>query len=134
MDTREQAIYNEVTAFDDPLDRYGVIIEFGEELPPMDQAAKTDDNIVKGCQSTVWLDVQCRDEHIVLQADSNTAISKGIIAMLVRVLDGLSPAEVQQHSLSFIEAIGLHEHLSSQRSNGLHSMIQTLRKKAESYS
>ena len=94
MDTREQAIYNEVTAFDDPLDRYGVIIEFGEELPPMDQAAKTDDNIVKGCQSTVWLDVQCRDEHIVLQADSNTAITKGIIAMLVRVLDGLSPAEV----------------------------------------
>ena len=74
------------------------------------------------------------DEHIVLQADSNTAITKGIIAMLVRVLDGLSPAEVQQHPLSFIEAIGLHEHLSSQRSNGLHSMIQTLRKKAESYS
>ncbi|HAB89475.1 MAG TPA: Fe-S metabolism protein SufE, partial [Bacteroidetes bacterium] len=69
MDTREQAIYKEVTAFDDPLDRYGVIIEFGEELPPMDQAAKTDDNIVKGCQSTVWLDVQCRDQHIVLQAD-----------------------------------------------------------------
>ena len=134
MDQREQAIYNEVTAFDDPLDRYGVIIEFGEELPSMDPVAKTEDNIVKGCQSTVWLDVQCKDQKILLQADSNTAITKGIIAMLVRVLNGLSPKEVQQHPLSFIESIGLHEHLSSQRSNGLHAMIQTLRKKAESYS
>lgn len=124
---REQLIVDDFLLFDDPMDRYEHIIELGKELPVLDEQYKTEDRLVKGCQSKVWLYSYEKDGKIYYEADSNTVITKGIIAMLVKVLSDLTPLEIENHSLEFIEAIQLHEHLSSQRSNGLSAMIKQMK-------
>jgi cysteine desulfuration protein SufE len=126
----EKEIIETFELFDDPMDRYEQIIEIGNELPPMDEKYKTDDYIVKGCQSKVWLRAFKENDKIYFQADSNTVITKGIIALLVKVLSGNSAEEIIHHKLEFIDAIGLRGHLSSQRSNGLTAMIGKMKEYA----
>ena len=133
MSTVEQEYVDEFDLFDDPMDKYEHIISIGKELPPLDEKYKIDELLVKGCQSKVWLFPYEERGKIYFKADSNTVITKGIIAMLVNVLSDLSPKEVVHHPLEFIEAIKLHEHLSSQRSNGLTAMIKQMKAFAAQY-
>lgn len=130
---REEEIVEEFSLFDDPMDKYEHIISLGKELPPLDEIYKVDELLVKGCQSKVWLRAFEKDGKIYFEADSNTVITKGIIAMLIKVLSGLSAEELLAHQLNFIQEIKLHEHLSSQRSNGLSSMIAYMKGYAEQF-
>lgn len=123
----EQELADDFALFDDPMDKYEHIISLGNELAPLAEAYKTDALLVKGCQSKVWLRSFEENGKIYFEADSNTVITKGIIAMLIKVLSGLPAEKVANHPLAFIEEIQLHEHLSSQRSNGLSSMIQQMK-------
>jgi cysteine desulfuration protein SufE len=103
------------------------IMELGEQLPPMSDSAKTDDNIVKGCQSKVWLNANFKDKKIFFEADSNTAITKGLVSILVRILSGRSPKEIVDADLHFIEQMGLNRFIGTQRSNGLGAMMKQIK-------
>ncbi len=133
LSTIEQELVEDFALFDDPMDKYEHIISLGNELAPLAEIYKNDQLLVKGCQSKVWLHSFEKDGLIFFEADSNTVITKGIIAMLVKVLSGLKPQEVAEHPLNFIKEIQLHEHLSSQRSNGLTSMINQMKAFAKQY-
>lgn len=111
----------------DAMGQYEYIIDLGKELPSLDEAHKTEENIVKGCQSTVWLHAFAEGDNVRFQADSNTVITKGIIALLVKVLDNKTPTEIKDAELTFIDGINLRSHLSSQRSNGLNAMIKQMK-------
>lgn len=124
---RESELIEEFSVFDDPMDQYEYIIDIGKTLPPMNDNWKTDENMVKGCQSSVWLYAELNDGTIQFHADSNTVITKGIIALLVRVLNQLPPQTVIDANLNFIQKINLDSHLSSQRSNGLQAMIKQMK-------
>lgn len=132
---RGHELAGEFALFDQPMDKYEYIIELGRDLPPLDEAFKRDENVVKGCQSTVWL-VASLDENgrMDYQADSNTVITKGIIAILIRVLSGQPPQAVAVDDFSFIDEIDLRSHLSSQRSNGLSAMLGRMKQYAEIFS
>jgi len=128
INERQDAIIEEFEGFTDWMDRYAYIIELGNALPALDERYKTADNLIDGCQSRVWLQADCGDDGVMhLQADSDALIVKGIIAMLVRVLDGATPQQVLDADLYFIERIGLREHLSPTRSNGLLAMVKQVR-------
>lgn len=103
------------------------IMELGEQLPPMSDSAKTDDNIVKGCQSKVWLNADFKDNKIFFEADSNTAITKGLVSILVRILSGRSPKEIVDADLHFIDQMGLNRFIGTQRSNGLGAMMKQIK-------
>lgn len=137
MNTIEQAQTNLTEQFadlDDWMDRYAMIIDLGNELPPMPENLKTPDRLIEGCQSRVWLDAEMTpDGTIALQADSDAVIVKGIIAMLVDVLSGHTPQEILAADLHFIHDIGLDEHLSPTRSNGLLAMLRQIRAYAAAY-
>ncbi|MCD8528529.1 MAG: SufE family protein [Chitinophagales bacterium] len=133
LSAAEQSLVEEMDLFDDPMDKYEHIIELGKELPALDEQYKTEERLVKGCQSKVWLHSFEKNGKIYYEADSNTVITKGIIAMLIRVLSGLEAAEIVNHPLAFINAVQLHEHLSSQRSNGLTAMIKQMKDFAKIY-
>jgi len=130
LDEVQDDIVAEFESFDEWMDRYGYLIELGKTLPPMDPAYKTDAHLIKGCQSRVWVRPEPRDGTIVFQADSDAAITKGIIALLVRVLSGRPPQEIAAADLRFIDQIGLQENLSPTRSNGLLAMIQQMKRYA----
>ena len=123
----EDEIVEEFSLFDDQMDKYEYIIDLGKKLSPLNEKYKSDDFLVKGCQSKVWLHAYQKEGHIYFEADSNTAITKGIIAILIRILSGHTAKEIADASLSFIDRINLRSHLSSQRSNGLTSMIQRIK-------
>lgn len=123
----------EFAMFDDPMDRYEYLIELGQELPAMKEEWKTEANVVKGCQSTVWLHAECTNGLVQFSADSNTVITKGIIAVLIRALSNQKPTDIVKDELSFVDAIGLRAMLTSQRSNGLTAMIQRMRLYALGY-
>ena len=123
----EEEIISEFSLFDDPMDRYEYIIEIGKKMPNLDEQYKTEENVVKGCQSTVWLHSYVKEGNIYFEADSNTVITKGIIGLLVRVLSSHNADEIINAELNFIDAIGLRSHLSSQRSNGLNAMIKQMK-------
>ena len=127
INERQDEIIEEFEGLDDWMDRYQVIIDMGNAMPPLDELYKTADNLIEGCQSRVWLQADCIDGKMRLQADSDAIIVKGIISMLVRVLDGATPQEVLDTELYFIERIGLREHLSPTRSNGLLAMVKQVR-------
>lgn len=133
IDSIEQEIISEFAILDDPMDKYEYIIDIGKKLAPLPDQYKTEGNIVKGCQSTVWLHSEERDGHIYYEADSNTVITKGIIALLIRVLSAQPASEIVAAPLSFIEQIGLRSHLSSQRSNGLNAMISKMKNEANNF-
>jgi len=128
---KEADIIESFELFEESMERYEYIIDLGKKLPPLEEKYKTDDFLVKGCQSKVWLHAFEKDGIIFFEADSNTAITKGIIALLVDVLSGQSPKGIMNAELKFIDAIQLRSHLSSQRSNGLTSMIQRMKNYAQ---
>lgn len=123
----ESEIVDEFSMFDDPMDSYEYIIEIGKEMPELAEDYKTDDYLIKGCQSKVWLYAYEENGLLELRADSNAFIAKGIIALLLRVFSGQKPEDVVNAELNFIDKIGLRAHLSSQRSNGLSAMIQQIK-------
>lgn len=129
----EDEIVEEFDLFDDQMDKYEYIIDIGKKLPALDYKYQTDDFLVKGCQSKVWLHAYEKDGRIFFEADSNTAITKGIIALLVRVLSGQNSKDIISSPLSFIDKINLRAHLSSQRSNGLSSMIVKMKAYASAF-
>lgn len=129
----ENEIVEEFDLFDDQMDKYEYIIDLSKKLPPLDEKYHTDDFIVKGCQSKVWLHAYEKDGRIFYEADSNTAITKGIIALLVRVLSGQPAKEIISSPLQFIDRINLRSHLSSQRSNGLSAMIVKMKAYAQTF-
>ena len=113
--------------FEDWLDKYDYLISLSEELPVIDAAHKTEQYIIEGCQSRVWVDARLEDGKVYYSADSDAIITKGIIALLIRVLNGRSPQEIIDTELYFVDAIGLSENLSPTRSNGLLAMIKQMR-------
>ena len=129
----QEEIVEEFSMFDDWMQRYEYMIELGKSLPLIDQAYKTDDNIIKGCQSKVWVHAELDDDKIVFTADSDAIITKGIIAILIRAFSNRPPKEILAAETSFIDEIGLKEHLSPTRANGLVSMIKQLKMYALAY-
>lgn len=124
---RQQELIDEFADIDDWMDRYGYIIDMGNALPPIDEKLKTPDRLIEGCQSRVWLDAEFRDGKVYYVADSDAIIVKGMISMLVSVLSGHTPDEILDAKLNFIDEIGLAEHLSPTRSNGLLAMVKQMR-------
>jgi len=127
LEEKQQDIIDEFAIFDDWMDKYEYIIELGKELPMISEENKTDDKLIEGCQSRVWLNTDVVDGKMNFTADSDAIITKGIIGLLVRVLDGETPKDVATTKLRFIQEIGLHEHLSPTRSNGLASMVKRMK-------
>ena len=126
-------IVDEFSMFDDWMQRYEYMIELGKSLPLIDAEHKTDDNIIKGCQSRVWLHADLKDDKVVFTADSDAIITKGIIAILIRAFSGHPPKDILEADTGFIDEIGLKEHLSPTRANGLVSMIKQLKLYALAY-
>lgn len=124
---REAEIIEEFELFSDWMDKYEHIISLGKELPLIDEGLKSDDLLIKGCQSRVWLHAKLMDGKVIFTADSDAIITKGVISLLVRVLSGQTPQSIIDTELSFVENIGLKEHLSPTRSNGLVSMIKQMK-------
>ncbi|MDY7394641.1 SufE family protein [Aureibaculum sp. 2210JD6-5] len=129
----QEEIIDEFSMFDDWMERYEYIIELGKSIPLIDERYKTEDNIIKGCQSKVWLNAEIKDDKIVYTADSDAILTKGIIALLLRVFSNHSPQEILNADTYFIDKIGLKEHLSPTRANGLVSMIKQLKLYAMAY-
>lgn len=123
----ENAIIEEFELFDDWMDKYNYIIELGKSLPLIDPQYKDDAHLIPGCQSQVWLHAEMSDGKLFFRADSDAIITKGIINLLIRVLSGHTPQEILASNLGYIDQIGIKEHLSPTRSNGLLSMIQQIR-------
>lgn len=129
----QDEIIDEFSGFSDWMDKYAYIIEMGNALPPIDEKKKTPGNIIEGCQSRVWLDASYEDGKIEFRADSDAIIVKGIISMLIRVLSGQTPSDILDADLYFIGRIGLDEHLSPTRSNGLLAMVKQIKMYALAY-
>jgi len=128
IDTIKKEIIDEFEMFDDWMDRYDYLIEQGKELQGLDEKYKTDENLIKGCQSSVWLRAFLVDDNkIVFEADSDAIITKGMIALLIRVFSNQSPAEIEKSDIQFLDEIGLKEQLSPTRSNGLMSMVKKMK-------
>lgn len=123
----QDEIIDEFADFDDWMDKYAYIIELGNTLAPIDDKYKTPGNIIEGCQSRVWLNAELKEGKVIFEADSDAIIVKGIISLLIRVFSGHTPQEILDTDLYFIKKIGLQEHLSPTRSNGLLSMIKQMR-------
>lgn len=126
----QEEIISEFDVFDDWMDKYEYIIDLGKELPIIDPLKKTDDRLIEGCQSKVWLDAEVIDGTMHFTADSDAIITKGIIGLLIRVLNEQTPETVATADLYFIQKIGLQEHLSPTRSNGLVGMVKKLKMSA----
>jgi cysteine desulfuration protein SufE len=120
-------IIDEFSMFDDWMQRYEYIIELGKNLPLIKEEFKTEENIIKGCQSKVWLQGEQKDDTVVFTADSDAILTKGIIAILIRVFSNQKPADILEADMDFIDVIGLKEHLSPTRANGLVSMIKNIK-------
>lgn len=133
MNEQQDQIVEEFSIFDEWLDKYGYLIELGNTLPPMEATYKTPQNIIEGCQSRVWIHAQYENGKIILQGESDAVIVKGIVALLLRVLSDRTPQEIIDADLYFIKKIGLNEHLSPTRSNGLASMIKQIKLYAIAY-
>jgi cysteine desulfuration protein SufE len=129
----QDEIVDEFSMFDDWMQRYEYMIELGKSLPLIEEKYKTDDNIIKGCQSKVWVHAEMKDDKLVFSADSDAIITKGIIAILIRAFSNHTPAEIIDADTQFIDEIGLKEHLSPTRANGLVSMIKQLKLYAIAY-
>jgi cysteine desulfuration protein SufE len=130
----EQQIIDEFSIFTDWMDKYEYLIELGKSVPVIEETGKQDSNLIKGCQSRVWLNATFNDGILYFTADSDAIITKGIISLLIRVYSGKTPAEILEADISFIEKIGLQENLSPTRANGLLSMIRQIKYYAAAYS
>lgn len=123
----EDEVVDSFSMYDEWLDKYEYLIDLGKNLAPYPDSSKTDDRLIKGCQSRVWLDYQTKDGKLWFTADSDAIITKGIISLLVSIYSGRTPEEIASSDFSFIEKIGLKENLSPTRANGLASMIATIK-------
>ena len=123
----QEEIVDEFSMFDDWMERYEYIIELGKKLPLIQEEFKTDNNLIKGCQSKVWLQGEQNDDKIVFTADSDAILTKGIIAILIRTFSNQSATDILDADMDFIDQIGLKEHLSPTRANGLVSMIKQIK-------
>ncbi len=123
----EDEVVDSFSMYDEWLDKYEYLIDLGKNLAPYPDSSKTDDRLIKGCQSRVWLDYQMKDGKLWFTADSDAIITKGIISLLVSIYSGRTPEEIASSDFSFIEKIGLKENLSPTRANGLTSMIATIK-------
>ncbi len=130
----QQEIIDEFSMHDDWMDKYGYLIELGNELEPLDAKEKNDQNLIKGCQSRVWLVADFVDGKIIFRGESDAVIVKGLVALLLRVVSGRTPKELMENNLHFIDDLGLKQHLSPTRSNGLVAMIKQIRLYAVAYS
>lgn len=128
----QQAIIEEFGFFDDWMERYQYLIDLGKKLPPMPPEERTDDRLLAGCQSNVWLVAEGDADHLEFRANSDAAIVSGLIALMLRVYSGRSAEEILTTDPAFVEAIGLSEHLSATRANGLAAMLQAMRNVAAS--
>ncbi len=124
---KEQKIISDFEMFDDWMDKYNYIIDLGKSLQPVDKDFKNEKYLIKGCQARVWLHAHYMDGKVFYSADSDALITKGIIALLIRVLSGQKATDIVQSDMSFIDEIGLREHLSQTRSNGLSNMIKQMK-------
>lgn len=127
IDEKQEQIIEEFSLFDDWMDRYSALIEQGNALPPMEEKYKTPQNLIEGCQSRVWLYADFDGNIITFKGDSDAVLVKGIVALLISILSGHTPDEILESELFFIERIGLKEHLSPTRSNGLLAMVKQMR-------
>lgn len=127
MDKIQDEIIEEFSVFDEWLDKYDYLIGLGDALPAIDPAHRTNQYLIQGCQSRVWIDARLENGRVYYAADSDAIITKGIIALLIRVLNGRTPREILDTELYFIDAIGLGANLSPTRSNGLVAMIKQMR-------
>lgn len=123
----QDEVIEEFSDFDDWMDKYQLLIDLGNEQEPLDEKYKTEQNLIDGCQSRVWLQADMEDGNVVFQAESDALIVKGIIALLIKVVSGHTLDEILNSDLYFIEKIGLKEHLSPTRSNGLLAMVKQMR-------
>jgi len=123
----QEEIIDEFSMFDDWMQRYEYIIDLGKNLPLIKEELKTENNLIKGCQSKVWLQGEQNDDKIVFTADSDAILTKGIIAILIRTFSNQTPTDILDADMSFIDKIGLKEHLSPTRANGLVSMIKNIK-------
>lgn len=129
----QQQIIDEFSVYNDWMDKYGYIIELGNELKELDPKEKTDQNLIKGCQSRVWLVAEMNDGKINFRGESDAVIVKGLVALLLRVVSGRTPMELIENDLHFIDDLGLKQHLSPTRSNGLLAMVKQIRLYAVAY-
>lgn len=133
-DVIQDSIIEEFEIFDDWLDKYDYLIELSDSLPTIAAEHKTEEYVIKGCQSRVWIDARIEDGRLFFSADSDAIITKGIIALLIRVMNGRTPQQIMNMELYFIDKIGLSENLSPTRSNGLLAMIKQMKMYALAYS
>ena len=130
LEDRKAAVVEEFSMFDEWLDKYEYLIELGKNLEMFHEEQKTEDKLINGCQSRVWLDWELKDGRLFFNADSDAIITKGIISLLISVYSGRTPEEIAGDDFSFVEEIGLKENLSPTRANGLASMIETIKRVA----
>ena len=130
---KQQEVIDEFSMFDDWMQRYEYMIELGKSLPLIDEKYKIDENLIKGCQSKVWVHAELEGDQLAFTADSDAIITKGIVAILIRVFSEQHPSEIIEADTKFIDEIGLKEHLSPTRANGLVSMIKQLKMYALAY-
>ena len=126
----QEQVVEDFSLYDEWLDKYEYLIDLGKNLQPLDESKKTDDRLIKGCQSRVWLDWKFENGKLYFTADSDAIITKGIISLLISVYSGRTPQEIAADDFSFLDRIGLKENLSPTRANGLVSMIETIRSAA----
>ena len=129
----QDEIIEEFCSFDDWMDRYSLLIEYGNGLEPFSEADKNDQNLIDGCQSKVWFTAEMKDGKVVYHGDSDAILVKGIVSLLIRVLSDHTPKEIVETELYFIDEISLREHLSPTRSNGLNAMLKQMRLFALTY-
>lgn len=131
LEESKQSIIDDFSMFDEWLDKYEYIIELGKKLDSFPENKKTDDRLIKGCQSRVWLDWEVKDGKLYFTADSDAIITKGIISLLISVYSGRSAEEIAGDDFSFLEKLGLKKNLSPTRANGLESMVETIKRAAK---
>lgn len=133
IEETEQEIIEEFEVFDDWIGKYEYLIDLGKSLPLIDEKYKTEDKLIKGCQAQVWLHSELKDGKVIYTADSDAIITKGMVALMIRVLSDHTPDEIINSKLDFVDKIGLTKHLSPTRSNGLLSMIKQMKMDALTY-
>ena len=133
LEEKKQEIIEEFSLYEEWLDKYEYLIELGKNLAPFPEEKKTEDRLIKGCQSRVWLDSELRDGSLYFMADSDAVITRGIISLLIGVYSGRPAQEIAADDFAFVQEIGLKENLSPTRANGLVSMIERIREIAKSY-
>lgn len=124
---KQEEIVEEFSYFDDWMDKYEQLIEYGKKLPMIDESLKTPDKLIKGCQSNVWLHAEQRDGKVYFTADSDAVITKGLISLMIEVLNGQKPEDIARAEIFFTEKIGLKDHLSPTRANGLAAMVKQMK-------